>query len=127
MLSDYLTGSPPARSFLERHADDPWGVPAVVLYESGMGAMSGHLDADVMAIHRAVEAAMDVLPVTAETVAAALSLQGRLHDDGRPLSGTDALIAATAAEHGATLATADRLLCGEAVGGLVDVVAYEPG
>ncbi|WP_255171591.1 hypothetical protein [Natrononativus amylolyticus] len=45
LLSDYLNGTDDARAFLEEHEQERWGVPSIVLFESLMGSLYGHIDA----------------------------------------------------------------------------------
>jgi len=126
VLSEYLNGTPQARSFFEAHEDESWGVSTIVLYEALMGATYGYIDADPGLVESSISASMDVLSVTTETSRAAQSLQDALLERGTPVDQLDALIAASAIEHGARFATAERTFWKEAVQAELDVAPYQP-
>jgi predicted nucleic acid-binding protein len=69
---------------------------------------------------------MDVLAVTGRTADEAATLQDELMERGVPADHPDALIAASAREHGALFATAERHFWQDDVRSVLDVVAYEP-
>lgn len=125
LVSDYLVGHEAARECLERYESTSWAVPAMVLYESTMGAVYGHLPGDPAEVRAAVQNGFDVLGVTDETVRHATDLQRELRDSGTPLGKIDALIAGSAREWNATLVTNDGTLCAPAVSDAVDVARYE--
>lgn len=108
LLSDYLDGKDTAQQFLEQHEHDVWAVPAIVLYEAYMGCVHGYIDDSPDTIRQAVTTSMDVLAVTERTATEAASLQEELLRRGVPADHPDALIAASAREHGATFATAEK-------------------
>lgn len=125
LVSDYLVGHEPARECLERYESRSWAVPAVVLYESTMGAMYGHIPGDSADVRATVRNRFDVLETNGDTVRHATELQRELHDSGTPLGNVDALIAASAREWGATLVTNDGKLCDPAVSEHLDVARYD--
>lgn len=68
---------------------------------------------------------MTVLDVTDETAAEAVSLQKELLNQGVPVEHPDALIAASAREHGATFATAEKQFWKPRVRSLLSVAEYD--
>lgn len=126
LLSDYLDGTDAARQFLQRYEQLVWAVPSLVLYEAYMGCIHGYIDGSPGEIKQAVSTSMDILAVTAQTADEAASLQEELLKRGVPADHPDALIAATAREHGATLATADQHFWKEDVQSVLDIAEYDP-
>jgi len=126
LLSDYLDGTDSARQFLERHDDEAWAVPSIVLYEAYMGCVHGYIDGDPSTIRQAVTASMDVLDVTGRTADEAATLQRLLLDRGVPADHPDALIAAAAREHGGVFATAEKHFWNDDVRDIVPVEEYHP-
>ncbi|AWB27128.1 PIN domain-containing protein [Halococcoides cellulosivorans] len=126
LLSDYLDGRDAAREFLDAHESEAWAVSAIVLYEAQMGAVHGSLDADPQTLTQAITTAMDVLPVTERTAAEATALQEALLERGLPADHPDALIAASAREHGARFATAERHFWDDDVQSVLSVAPYDP-
>lgn len=124
LLSDYLTGTDAARAFLERHEDEPWSVPSLVLYESLMGAVYGHVSASPETVRAAVEGSMTVLDVTETTAVEAADLQRKLQSRGLQAESPDALIAAIALEHDGTFATNERFFWKDDVQELLSVAEY---
>jgi len=59
-------------------------------------------------IREAVTSSMDVLAVTGATATVAADLQAQLLEHGGPADHPDPLIAASAVEHGGTVATAEK-------------------
>ncbi|WP_262177264.1 type II toxin-antitoxin system VapC family toxin [Haloarcula laminariae] len=92
--------------YLSAHRSEPWGISALVLYEflSYYESQSKQRARR----HQLTQAVDDVLPFDADTAAEAASMETSLDDAGISLDGVDLLIAATARQHQATLATADR-------------------
>lgn len=127
LLSDYLAGKRSARSFLEPRSDEVWTVPSIVVYEAYMGAVHGYLGADVETIQSSIEQSIEVLNSTGQTTAEAATLQSELLDRGVPAEHPDALIAASASEHGGTFATGDRYFWADEVREVLDIAAYDPG
>lgn len=125
LLSDYLTGEPEAKEFLEPHADDVWCVSSVVLYEAMMGALYGHVDGSVDAVRNATTE-FETADVSDRTARNAVQLQERLQDLGHQLEARDALIAGSTVEVGGRLATEDATLRAAGETELLDVVEYEP-
>jgi predicted nucleic acid-binding protein len=127
VLSDYLNGTHGAREFLTEHESDQWAVSSIVLYEALMGATYGHIDAEPATVRQAVTGSMRVVDVTERTAVEARRIQGELLDEGSPVDQLDALIAASAIEHGGTFATAEKTFDSDAVRSVLDVAVYEPG
>jgi len=126
VLSDYLNGTDAAKAFLTAHESDRWTVSSVVLYEALMGATYGYIDAAPETVRQAVTGSMRVLDVTERTAVEARRLQADLLDEGSPVDQLDALIAASAIEHGGTFATAEKTFDSDAVRSVLDVAVYEP-
>lgn len=126
VLSDYLSGTDAAKEFLTAHEDDEWAVSAIMLYEALMGATYGYIDADPATVRQAVSGPMRVLDATARTAVEARRLQDDFLDEGSPVDQLDALIAASAVEHGGTFATAEKTFDSDAVRSVLDVAVYEP-
>jgi hypothetical protein len=126
LLSDYLDGKDTARVFLEQYEDEEWAVSAIVLYEAYMGCIHGYIDGSPDTIRQAVTMSMDVLEVTERTADEAASLQADLMDRGIPADHPDALIAASAREHGGTFATAERHFWNDEVQAVLPVAEYDP-
>ena len=126
LLSDYLDGKDTARVFLERYEHEEWAVSAIVLYEAYMGCIHGYIDGSPDTIRRAVTMSMDVLDVTDQTADEAASLQDELMDRGVPADHPDALIAASAREHGGTFATAEKHFWKGEVQTVLPVAKYDP-
>lgn len=126
LLSDYLDGTDSARQFLQQYERDPWAVPAIVLYEAYMGCVHGYIDGTPALIKQAVTASMDVLAVTERTADEATSLQKDLLERGVPADHPDALIAASAREHGGMFATAEKHFWKDEVQSVLSVAEYDP-
>lgn len=126
VLSDYLNGTDAAREFLTAHEDDEWAVSSVVLYEALMGATYGYIDAESATVRQAVTGSMRVLDVTERTAVEARRLQDDLLDEGSPVDQLDALIAASAIEHGGAFATAEKTFESDAVRSVLDISVYDP-
>jgi hypothetical protein len=126
LLSDYLDGKDTARIFLERYEDEEWAVSAIVLYEAYMGCIHGYIDGSPDTIRQAVTMSMDILDVTEQTADEAASLQDDLMDRGVPADHPDALIAASAREHGGTFATAEKQFWKDEVQAVLPVAKYDP-
>ena len=126
VLSDYLNGTDAAREFLTAHEDDEWAVSSIVLYEALMGATYGYIDAESATVRQAVTGSMRVLDVTERTAVEARRLQDDLLDEGSPVDQLDALIAASAIEHGGTFATAEKTFESDAVRSVLDISVYDP-
>jgi hypothetical protein len=126
LLSDYLDGKDTARVFLERYEREEWAVSAIVLYEAYMGCVHGYIDGSPDTIHQAVTMSMDILDVTEQTADEAASLQEDLMDRGVPADHPDALIAASAREHGGTFATAEKHFWKDEVQTVLSVAEYDP-
>jgi len=96
---------PAVLSYLERHRDDPWLVSAIVLYEylTYYGS-DGTRRQQRYELKRMLNR---VVPFDEETAAEAADIENSLDAVGTSLDVADLLIAATAREHGATLATAN--------------------
>jgi len=126
LLSDYLDGMDTARQFLQGYEQEAWAVPSIVLYEAYMGCIHGYIGGSPSVIAQAVTTGMDVLAVTGETADEAASLQRELLDRGVPADHPDALIAASAREHGGTFGTAEKHFWQDDVRSVLDVAAYDP-
>jgi tRNA(fMet)-specific endonuclease VapC len=126
LLSDYLDGKTAAREFLRQYEQDVWATPSIVLYEAYMGCVHGYIDGSPERIRQAVAASMDVLDVTDRTASEAASLQEQLQGRGVPADHPDALIAASAREHGATFATAEKHFWQTEVRDVLSVAVYDP-
>ena len=126
LLSDYLDGKESAEAFLHDYEAEPWAVSGIVLYEAYMGSVHGYIDGDVATIREAVTTSMDVLAVTEQTANVAADLQDRLLERGVPADHPDALIAASAVEHGGTFATAEKHFRNPDVREVLDIAAYDP-
>ncbi|MDG5759409.1 PIN domain-containing protein [Natronococcus sp. A-GB1] len=126
LLSDYLNGVDDARSFLEEHERDPWGVPSIVLFEALMGSLYGYIDAPPEEIIHSVTTSMEILETTRETATEGYELQQALQKRGAPVDQLDALIAASAREHGGRFATAEKQFWTDDVRAVLDVEEYDP-
>jgi predicted nucleic acid-binding protein len=126
LLSDYLDGVDTARHLLKQHEQRVWAVPSIVLYEAYMGSIHGYIDGTPATLRQAVTASMEVLPVTERTADEAASLQEELLSVGVPADHPDALIAASAREHGGTFATAEKHFWDDRVQSVVPVAEYDP-
>ena len=126
LLSDYLNGEDDAKEFLEEYEQDRWGVSSIVLFEALMGSLYGYIDASPDEIIRAVNASMEILETTEETVMEAHDLQEELQDRGAPVDQLDALIAASAQEHGGRFATAEKQFWTDDVQEVITVAKYDP-
>ncbi len=99
VMIDYLRGVAPAVRFIQAHADR-LPLPAIVVGELCAGVRDGE-ERDVL---DAMTAALDIVPITAKIAADGGLLKrefGKSHD----LSLADAIIAATAKQRDAELAT----------------------
>jgi len=101
-------------------------VSGIVLYEAYMGSIHGYIDGDVETIREAITTTMDVLTVTETTAGVAADLQDQLLERGAPADHPDALIAASAAEHGVTFATAEKHFWTPEVREVLDIARYDP-
>lgn len=126
VLSDYLTGTEAAEAFLRRHEDESWAISSIVLYEAMMGATHGFIGADPETIRRGITNSMDVLDVTDRTASEANAIQAELQRSGVLLDHPDALIAASAREHGGAFATAEKTFWDDDVRSVLDIVRYDP-
>lgn len=126
LLSDYLDGRETARRFLQQHEQEVWAVSSIVLYEAYMGCVHGYIDGTPEVIRHAVNTSMDVLPVTEQTANEAAAVQEALLASGVPADHPDALIAATAREHGGTFATAEKHFWKDEVQSVLSVAPYDP-
>lgn len=126
LLSDYLDGKDTARQFLQQYDQEVWVVPSIVLYEAYMGCIHGYIEGSPTEIKHAITASMDILDVTAQTADEAASLQEELLSRGVPADHPDALIAASAREHGATFATAEKHFWKDEVRSVLSVAEYDP-
>ncbi|WP_458190392.1 PIN domain-containing protein [Haladaptatus sp. NG-WS-4] len=126
LLSDYLDGKEIARQFLQQYEQDVWAVSSIVLYEAYIGCVHGYLDTSPEIIRQAVTTSMDVLEITEQTANEAASLQKYLMSLGVPADHPDALIAASAREHGARFATAEKHFWKDEVQSVLSVEEYNP-
>lgn len=126
LLSDYLDGTEVAQEFLGQYEQEAWAVPSIVLYEAYMGAIHGYIDATPEIIKQGVTVSMDVLDITEQTADEAAALQEELRTRGVPADHPDALIAASAREHGAVFATAEKHFWKDEVQSVVPVAEYDP-
>lgn len=126
LLSDYLDGEETARQFLQRHEQEVWAVSAIVLYEAQTGCVHGYLDADAKTVRQAITTGMEILEVSERIAEGATTLQKRLLDRGVPADHPDALIAASAREHGGTFATAQKHFWKDEVQDVLSVAKYHP-
>jgi len=93
-------------NYLSEHRTEPWGISAIVLYEF----LSYY---DTQSKQRARRSQLtqvvdDVVSFDADTAAEAVSMEASLDSAGVSLDDVDLLIAATARQHQATFATADK-------------------
>jgi predicted nucleic acid-binding protein len=103
------TNDPPDQSvveYLAEHHDEPWALPAVVLFE-WLQVYERH---DTIRRKRSqVDAVVDeVLALDDDVAVEAANLRARLDAGDTSLDLADLLVAATAREAGATLATANE-------------------
>jgi predicted nucleic acid-binding protein len=126
LLSDYLDGTDSARQFLTQYEQEAWAVPSNVLYEAYMGSVHGYIEGSPSLLRQAVTASMEILDVTAETADVAADLQEELLSRGVPADHPDALIAASAREHGGTFATAEKHFWKDEVQSVLSVAEYDP-
>lgn len=125
LLADYLDGRESAREFLQKHETAVWAVPSLALFEAYMGAIYGRPRGSIEDVHDATRE-FEVLPVTDQVSLTAAGLQRDLKSEGVELGVVDALLVATAADAGATFATADATICTDAVRSRADVLEYDP-
>lgn len=109
LLSDYLNGEESAEEFLTQYENEAWAVASITVYEACMGVVYGYIDATLGELCEAI-GAFEELPITAATAFEAARLQGTVMENGIQLGPVDALVAASADEAGATLATNDGTL-----------------
>lgn len=126
LLTEYLDGRHVAASFLDDWEADSWAIPSLVAHEAYMGAVHGYLEADVATVRSGIQSAMDVLEITETTAAEAARIQETLLTRGVPAEQHDALIVASASEHGATFATADQFFWRDEVRDVLSVAEYNP-
>lgn len=126
LLSDYLDGTDTARQFLRQYEQTAWAVPSIVLYEAYMGCVHGYIEKSPQELRQAVLTSMDVLDVTEQTANEAVSLQEELMSRGVPADHPDALIAASAREHGGTFATAEKHFWKDEIQSVLSVAEYDP-
>lgn len=126
VLSDYLTGTDDARSLLEQYESETWAISSIVLYEAMMGATHGFIGDDPETVRRGITNSMDVLDVTDRTASEANAIQEELQRSGILLDHPDALIAASAREHGGAFVTAEKTFLDDDVRSVLDVVQYDP-
>ncbi len=126
LLSDSRNGGDEAKNFLEEYEQDRWGDSSIVLFEALMGSLYGHIDATPDEVTSAVATSMDILTTTQRTATEAHDLQEELHDRGAPVDQLDALIAASAREHGGRFATAEKQFWTAAVQDVLHVEEYDP-
>lgn len=126
LLSDYLDGTDTARQFLHQYEQTAWAVPSIVLYEAYMGCVHGYIEKSPQELRQAVLTSMDVLDVTEQTANEAVSVQEELMSRGVPADHPDALIAASAREHGGTFATAEKHFWKDEIQSVLSVAEYDP-
>lgn len=126
LLSDYLDGTDTARQFLTQYENEAWAVPSIVLYEAYLGAVHGDIDGSPARIRQAVTTSMDVLAVTDATADEAAALQEELMSRGVPADHPNALIAASAREHGGVFVTAEKHFWRDEVQSVLAVAEYGP-
>ena len=97
---------PTVERYLSNHARETWLLPSLVLFEY-LKRYDSHnrIDTERANAERAVHAVVDV---DADVAAQAANLRARLATTNTSLDLADLLIAATAREHGATLATRNK-------------------
>jgi len=123
LLGDYLDGVDTARTFLEGYETEPWAIPSLVLFEAYMGAIYGRPRGNIDDVYAATRE-FEVLDIGDDTVLRAARLQRDLKASGVELEFVDALLVASADEHGATFATNDGGLLVPAVQDRVEIVEY---
>ncbi|MFB6217819.1 MAG: PIN domain-containing protein [Halobacteriaceae archaeon] len=126
LLSDYLDGDPAAKEFLKQYEHEPWAVSALVLYEALMGCVHGYIGGSPRTVQQAVTSSMTVLDVTTATALEATRLQEELLEMGVPADHPDALIAASAREHGGIFGTAEKHFWKDEVQSVMKVAEYDP-
>ena len=126
LLSDYLDGREPARQFLQQYEQELWAVPSIVLYEAYMGCIHGYIEGTPETIGQAVTTSMEVLDVTTQTANEAAAVQEQLLNRGVPADHPDALIVASAREHGGVFATAEKHFWKDDVQSVIAVAEYDP-
>ena len=126
LLSDYLDGKDAARQFLRQYEQTAWAVPSIVLYEAYMGCVHGYIEKPPQELRQAVLTSIDVLDITEQTANEARSLQEELLSRGVPADHPDALIAASAREHGGTFATAEKHFWKDEIQSVLSVAEYDP-
>lgn len=126
LFSDYLDGKDAARQFLRQYEQTAWAVPSIVLYEAYMGCVHGYIEKSPQELRQAVLTSMDVLDITEQTANEAVSLQEELMSRGVPTDHPDALIAASAREHGGTFATAEKHFWKDEIQSVLSVAEYDP-
>jgi predicted nucleic acid-binding protein len=108
VFSRYASGQsyPAVSEYLSSHRTEPWLLPSIVLFEY-LQRYSTHNT--IKNERRKAERAVDgIVPVDAEVAEQAANVRARLASAGTSLAVPDLLIAATAREHGYTLATRNR-------------------
>lgn len=124
LLSDYLVGRDAAEAFLDDWSEEPWMISSIVQYEAYAGSLYGHREPSFEAVESAITSSMEVADVTAATAKKAAELQAELLDRGVPAESPDIIIAANAAENGATLATSDQFFWQDEVQEVLSVAEY---
>lgn len=91
-----------------------------------MGSLYGHIDATPDEIIQGVSSSMEILETGKETAIEAHNLQVKLHDRGAPVDQFDALVAASALEHGGVFATAEKQFWTDDVQDVLPIETYNP-
>ena len=97
---------PAVVQYLKTHSSEPWGISALVAYEFvSFYPQSQRRDKFQQLEQRVLN---EVSPIDTETSLEAADLRSLLEDAGTSLDTGDLFIAATARQHGGTLATANK-------------------
>lgn len=108
VLRKFATSSPDRKvvQYLTQHRTEPWVVPSIVLFEY-LQLYSSH--SRIRNERRTLEQHIDsIVAVDGDVAAQAANMKARLATAGTSLNLADLLVAATAREVGATLATANK-------------------
>lgn len=108
VLAKYARPNPDPEvvAFLAQHSGEPWAVSALVAYE--FASFYDRSRRREMLRQLETEVVDEITPIDAETSLEAADLRTLLANVGTALDTGDLLVAATARQHGGTLATANR-------------------
>lgn len=97
---------PAVVQYLKNHSSEPWGISALVAYEFVSFYPQSQRQGKLRQLEQNV--LDEISPIDAQTSLEAANLGSLLENAGTSLDTGDLLVAATARQHGGTLATANK-------------------